>query len=159
MVKSNNSNPLNYGFSQITLPDIATVDVNSNWIIDANNLTVNEENNGQKTCGTLKDLKDMAVDNFSFECAGKFQIEVDNALTILNEYRTEVGSTQNQVESTIRTLMTDYVNTKNAESVIRDVDYSEESANFTKLNIISQAGSFAQSKNIEVQNRILNLLK
>lgn len=55
--------------------------------------------------------------------------------------------------------MTDYVNTKNAESVIRDVDYSEESANFTKLNIISQAGSFAQSKNIEVQNRILNLLK
>ncbi len=69
------------------------------------------------------------------------------------------SSTQNQVESTIRTLMTDYVNTKNAESVIRDVDYSEESANFTKLNIISQAGSFAQSKNIEVQNRILNLLK
>ena len=67
---------------------------------------------------------------------------VDQAITQLNGYRGDIGSTQNQVESAVRNLMTQSTNIKNAESVIRDVDYAEESANFNKLNIISQAGSY-----------------
>ena len=46
-----------------------------------------------------------------------------------------------------------YVNIKNAESIIRDVSYEEESSNFNKANIISQAGSYVQSQanNIDKQ--------
>ena len=110
-------------------------------------------------CGTLEDLKTMPTENFTFQCAGEFQKTVDDALTNLNRYRSEVGSTQVQIESTNRNLMTNYVNTKNAESVIRDVDYAQESSNFTKLNIIGQAGSFAQTKQNETQQRVLELLK
>jgi len=162
-VKVNSIEPLPQRFvtPSIILYDSTPVDakITNWWYVDPNNLTPVVDSSNQNPCGTLKDLKDLSAENFSFECAGNFQSVVDSSLDILNSYRAEVGSTQNQVESTIRNLMTDYVNTKTAESVIRDVDYSEESANFTKLNIISQAGSFAQSKNIEVQNRILNLLK
>ena len=162
-VKVNSIEPLPQRFviPSIILYDSTPIDtkITNWWYVDPNNLTPIVDNSNQNPCGTLKDLKDLSTENFSFECAGNFQSVVDSSLDILNSYRAEVGSTQNQVESTIRNLMTDYVNTKTAESVIRDVDYSEESTNFTKLNIISQAGSFAQSKNIEVQNRILNLLK
>ncbi|KLE09800.1 flagellin, partial [Aliarcobacter butzleri L354] len=76
-----------------------------------------------------------------------------------NGYRGDIGSTQNQIESAIRNLSTQATNIKNAESVIRDVDYAQESANFNKLNIISQAGSYAISQANAVQQNVLKLLQ
>ena len=87
------------------------------------------------------------------------QIAVNDAITKLNGYRGDIGSTQNQVESAVRNLMTQATNVKNAESVIRDVDYAEESANFNKLNIISQAGSYAISQSNAVSQNVLRLLQ
>ncbi|MCT7486718.1 flagellin [Aliarcobacter cryaerophilus] len=87
------------------------------------------------------------------------QTTVDTAITTLNGYRGDIGSTQNQVESAVRNLMTQATNIKNAESVIRDVDYAEESANFNKLNIVSQAGSYAISQANAVSQNVLRLLQ
>ncbi|OCL83433.1 MULTISPECIES: flagellin [Arcobacteraceae] len=87
------------------------------------------------------------------------QTAVDKAITALNGYRGDIGSTQNQVESAIRNLMTQSTNIKAAESVIRDVDYAQESANFNKLNIISQAGSYAISQANATQQNVLRLLQ
>lgn len=92
--------------------------------------------------------------------AQNLMIVVDEALTQLNSQRANVGSGTNQLESSSRNYMTGYVNLKNAESIIRDVDYSSESANFNKANIISQAGSFAQSQVNEIdKNYVSQLLK
>ena len=87
------------------------------------------------------------------------QDSVDKAITTLNGYRGDVGSTQNQVESAVRNLMTQATNVKAAESIIRDVDYAAESANFNKQNIISQAGSYAISQANAVQQNVLRLLQ
>ncbi|MCT7542851.1 flagellin [Aliarcobacter cryaerophilus] len=87
------------------------------------------------------------------------QTAIDKAITTLNGYRGNIGSTQNQVESAVRNLMTQSTNIKNAESVLRDVDYAEESANFNKLNIISQAGSYAISQSNAVSQNVLRLLQ
>ena len=87
------------------------------------------------------------------------QTAVDSAITTLNGYRGDIGSTQNQVESAVRNLMTQSTKIKAAESVIRDVDYAEESANFNKLNIISQAGSYAISQSNATQQNVLRLLQ
>jgi flagellin len=70
-----------------------------------------------------------------------------------------VGSTQNQVESAVRNLMTQATNVKSAESIIRDVDYAQESANFNKQNIISQAGAYAISQANMAQQNVLRLLQ
>ena len=91
--------------------------------------------------------------------ADKFQNIIDNALTDLNGYRGDIGSTQNQVESAVRNLMTQATNVKAAESIIRDVDYAAESANFNKQNIISQAGAYAISQANAVQQNVLKLLQ
>lgn len=87
------------------------------------------------------------------------QAAVDKAISTLNGYRGDIGSTQNQVESAVRNLATQATNVKAAESVIRDVDYAQESANFNKQNIISQAGSYAISQANSVQQNVLRLLQ
>ncbi|MCK9162479.1 MAG: flagellin [Arcobacteraceae bacterium] len=84
---------------------------------------------------------------------------VDNAINKLNGWRADFGSTQNQLESAIRNLSTQQTNIKAAESVIRDVDYAQESANFNKQNIVSQAGTFAMSQANQVQQNVLRLLQ
>jgi len=84
---------------------------------------------------------------------------VDDALTELNGWRADFGSTQTQLESSIRNLMTQVTNTKAAESVIRDVNYAEESATFNKQNIISQAGTYAISQANNVQQNVMRLLQ
>ena len=55
--------------------------------------------------------------------------------------------------------MTQSTNIKAAESVIRDVDYAEESANFNKLNIISQAGSMRLANQMQLNKTFLDLLQ
>ena len=84
---------------------------------------------------------------------------VDSALNTLNAWRADVGSTQNQLESGIKSLMTQFTNTKSAESVIRDVDYAQESANFNKHNIISQAGTYAISQANSQPMSVISLLQ
>ena len=86
-------------------------------------------------------------------------VNIDSAITQLNGWRADFGSTQNQLESSIRNLMTQVTNTLAAESVIRDVDYAEESANFNKQNIISQAGTYAISQANSASQNVLRLLQ
>jgi flagellin len=94
--------------------------------------------------------------------AGDYRVhmaDVDSALNQLNSWRSDVGSTQNQLESALRNMMTQKTNIKAAESVIRDVDYAQESANFNKQNIIAQAGTYAQSQANAIQQNITRLLQ
>ena len=93
------------------------------------------------------------------EDAATAQDAVNKAINTLNGFRGDIGSTQNQVESAVRNLMTQATNVKAAESIIRDVDYAAESANFNKQNIISQAGSYAISQANAVQQNVLRLLQ
>ena len=108
---------------------------------------------------TLSSLKDLSKDALTTELADVYQSVVDTSITTLNGYRGDIGSTQNQVESAVRNLMTQSTHVAAAESIIRDVDYAEESANFNKQNIISQAGSYAISQANTVQQNVLKLLQ
>ena len=100
-----------------------------------------------------------ASGNLTRTAAGDQQAVVDAAISSLNAYRAEIGSTQNQVESAVRNLMTQATNVKAAEAIIRDVDYAEESANFNKQNIIAQAGAYAISQANVAQQNVLRLLQ
>ncbi|RXJ85591.1 flagellin [Arcobacter sp. CECT 8985] len=113
---------------------------------------------------SLTDLKNAAsagtsAAGFNASGARGFMDDVDSALNTLNSWRADFGSTQNQLESAVRNQMTQKTNIKAAESVIRDVDYAQESATFNKQNIISQAGTYAMSQANNVQQNILRLLQ
>jgi flagellin len=100
-----------------------------------------------------------AAATWSAGAARAHMANVDTAINELNAWRSDVGSTQNQLESALRNMMTQQTNIKAAESVIRDVDYAQESANFNKQNIISQAGTYAMSQSNAVQQNVLRLLQ
>ncbi len=101
----------------------------------------------------------MTGTTFTAAVAGSWMGKVDSALTSLNTMRSGFGSAQNQLNSAIRNMMTQVTNVKAAESVIRDVDYAQESANFNKQNIIAQAGTYAISQANQVQQNVLKLLQ
>lgn len=99
------------------------------------------------------------IGNLTQSAASHYLSDIDDALNTLNGWRADFGSTQNQLESATRNMMTQQTNIKAAESVIRDVDYAQESANFNKQNIISQAGTYAMSQSNSIQQNILRLLQ
>ena len=99
------------------------------------------------------------ANTFAAASAQTFMATIDTAINTLNTWRADFGSTQNQIESAIRNMMTQVTNIKAAESVIRDVDYAQESANFNKQNIIAQAGTYSISQANQVQQNILRLLQ
>ncbi len=91
--------------------------------------------------------------------AEKAVITSDYALRDLDKTRSDIGSVQNQLESTIRNISVTQVNVKSAESQIRDVDFASESANFAKLNILAQSGTYALSQTNALQKTTLRLLQ
>ena len=83
----------------------------------------------------------------------------DASIKELDRIRADLGSVQQQLVATINNISVTQVNVKAAESQIRDVDFAQESSNFTKNNILSQSGNFALSQANAVQQNVLNLLK
>ena len=83
----------------------------------------------------------------------------DMALKEIDAVRSNIGSTQNQLESTVRNISVTQVNVAAAESQIRDVDFAAESANFAKFNILAQSGSYAMSQANAVQQNVMRLLQ
>ncbi len=81
------------------------------------------------------------------------------ALGELDAIRSEIGSVQSQLESTIRNITVTQVNVTSAESQIRDVDFAKESANFNKQNILAQSGTYAMSQANAIQQNVLKLLQ
>jgi len=77
----------------------------------------------------------------------------------LDATRADLGSVQNQLTVTVNNISVTQVNVKAAESQIRDVDFAAESANFSKLNILSQSGSYAMSQANAIQQNVLKLLQ
>ena len=103
-----------------------------------------------------------SVDDFAFKTQDAAELSIiksDYALLDLDNIRSDIGSVQQQLESTIRNISVTQVNVQAAESQIRDVDFAAESANFSKLNILAQSGSYALSQANAVQQNVLRLLQ
>lgn len=107
----------------------------------------------------LVDLKDADTTNgITREFAASQMEKIDEAISTANSFRSNFAAIHNQLKSATRTLNVSLVNMSGAESVIRDLDYASESAEFTKNNIINQSGSFAMSQSKEAHNKAMDLV-
>lgn len=66
--------------------------------------------------------------------------KIDNAISKLAEYRSDLGATQNRLTSTIGNLSVMTENYSAANSRIRDTDYASETAKNAQATILKQAG-------------------
>jgi len=115
---------------------------------------------GGFAAGTISIANSIATTDVTTYAAAQTSIKkADHALAQLDRTRADIGSVQNQLESTIRNISVTQVNVSAAESQIRDVDFAAESANFSKRNILAQSGSYAMSQANAVQQNVLRLLQ
>ena len=84
---------------------------------------------------------------------------VDKAIGIVSMQRSRLGAYQNRLEHTIANLTATAANTSASESRIREADMAREMAEFTKLNILSQAGNAMLAQSNQLPQNILTLLR
>jgi flagellin len=84
--------------------------------------------------------------------------ELSKGMSELSSMEADFGTASNALQSSVRNYMTAETNMRNAESVIRDLDFANGVANFNKTNLQAQAGYFAQSQANAVQSRVISLL-
>ncbi len=84
---------------------------------------------------------------------------IDNAIQSISSQRSNLGATQNRLQSTINNLAVAVENTSAAESRIRDVDVASETANMTRNNILTQAGTAILSQANQTPQAALSLLR
>jgi flagellin len=93
------------------------------------------------------------------EAASRAMGAIDSAISKVSRQRAKLGAYQNRLEYTINNLTTASTNTTAAESRIRDLDLAREMMNFTKLNILSQAGTSMLAQANQLPQNVLSLLR
>ena len=83
---------------------------------------------------------------------------IADALSKVSSQRSALGAVQNRLEHTIDNLDNVVENTTSAESRIRDVDMAEEMVEYSKNNILAQAGQSMLAQANQATQGVLSLL-
>jgi flagellin len=84
---------------------------------------------------------------------------VQAAITTISTQRAELGAVQNRFEHTINSVNVAIENLSASESRIRDTDMAQEMVNFTRSNILSQAGTSMLAQANQAPQGVLSLLR
>ncbi|MBC9705266.1 MAG: flagellin [Enterococcus sp.] len=84
---------------------------------------------------------------------------LDEAIGAISTHRATLGASQNRIESAIKTIAVSVENLTSAKSRITDTDMAAEMTNFTKNQILSQAGTAMLAQANQSTQGILSLLR
>ena len=84
---------------------------------------------------------------------------ITDAISKVSAQRSSLGAVQNRLEHTINNLDNVSENTSSAESRIRDTDMAEEMVNYSKNNILAQAGQSMLAQANQSNQGVLSLLQ
>ncbi len=123
-------------------------------------------NEGQTMNFTIEDMSARSlgvdgnkVDLSTQEGAQKATTTIDGAIKKVSQARGRMGAIQNRLEHTIANLDTAAENTQNAESRIRDTDMASEMVEYSKNNILAQAGQSMLAQANQSTQGVLSLLQ
>jgi flagellin len=85
--------------------------------------------------------------------------DIDAAINNISSIRSDFGAVQNRLEHRLNNLSTYQENLVASESRIRDVDMASEMVNFTKLQILQQAGTSMLAQANQAPQNVLSLLR
>ncbi|MGA1847481.1 flagellin, partial [Deferribacter abyssi] len=131
------------------------VDNSTSLQIGANEGQAINVNIGQMNVDSLG-LKDVLV--VDQELAQKSITKIDKALESISSARATIGAQINRLEHAITNLDTARENLTASESRIRDLDIAEEMANFTRQQILQQAGTAMLAQANQLPQLALQLL-
>jgi len=83
---------------------------------------------------------------------------IDSAINRVSKQRGQLGAVQNRLEHTIKNLGVTKENLQSSESRIRDADMAGEMMEFTKYQIMMQAGTAMLAQANQIPQNVLQLL-
>ena len=95
----------------------------------------------------------------SFDQAGAAMTAIQAAIDTVSTQRSKLGALQNRLEHTINNLDTTAENTQAAESRVRDTDMASEMVQYSKNNILTQAGQSMLAQANQQTQGVLSLLQ
>ena len=119
--------------------------------------------NGQKITISIKAMNATALSInalkvSSFGSAGSAMTRIQAAISKVSTQRSALGALQNRLEHTVANLDTTAENTQSAESRIRDVDMANEMVEYSKNNILAQAGQSMLAQANQSTQGVLSIL-
>lgn len=119
---------------------------------------------GQKISLTIAtmDVAALSIDSIivgTFSDAGSAMTRIQHAISSVSKQRSALGAVQNRLEHTVANLDNVSENTSSAESRIRDTDMAEEMVNYSKNNILAQAGQSMLAQANQSTQGVLSLLQ
>jgi len=106
----------------------------------------------------MTEVATTAFDDTSFGTTLTLE-DIDTAIGEISTKRSEYGAVQNRLEHRLANLGTYQENLVAAESRIRDVDMAQEMVNFSKLQILQQAGTSMLAQANQAPQSVLSLLR
>ena len=91
--------------------------------------------------------------------AGSALASIDFAISTVSSQRSQFGAVQNRLEHTVSNLGVAVENLSASESRIRDTDMAAEMVNYTKAQILSQAGTAMLAQANQAPQSVLSLLR
>ena len=107
---------------------------------------------------SLADLNSAAAVDTSANAVASLAY-VDTTLTNVNATRATLGAAQSRLESTVNQLVNNVTNLSDARSRIEDADFSAETTNLAKAQILSQASTAMLAQANQSQQGVLSLLR
>ena len=107
-------------------------------------------------------VQDLAKATASFTAASGADAAIsliDNAIKTVSTSRADLGALQNRFEHTINNLSVTVENLSASESRIRDADMAQEMMQFTRNQILSQAGTSMLAQANQGSQGVLSLLR
>jgi flagellin len=80
-------------------------------------------------------------------------------LARVNEMRARIGAMTNRLEHSINNTINQVNNMQSAESLVRDVDFAEETSKFTKNQILTQSATAMLAQANSLPSAVMQLLK
>ena len=84
---------------------------------------------------------------------------IDKALDKVSQSRGDLGAIQNRLTVTVNNLTTTSTNLEDARSRIEDADFSAETTNLAKSQILSQAATAMLAQANQSSQNVLSLLR
>lgn len=151
---------VNTAYASVTLSSAKAIEVTAGSAVfsatsNFTRLGFEEGNYGSESGGLkVKDI-DLSTQAGAQSALGS----IDEALGTLAQNRAALGAVQNRLEATINTLDTTTTNTASARSRIEDTDFSAETTNLAKAQILSQAATAMLAQANQSQQNVLTLLR
>ncbi|MBX3560535.1 MAG: flagellin FliC [Sphingomonas sp.] len=128
----------------------------------ADTITVQVGANAGETVDIEFEALDLGIDAIDISDAADASTALetlDDALTTVAELRAKLGAGQSRLESVVNNLTNNVTNLTDARSRIEDADFSAETTNLAKAQILSQAATAMLAQANQSQQNVLSLLR